>query len=284
MTQLTHQMDNLAAHIDQAVQWLNKADGLLITAGAGIGVDSGLPDFRGTQGFWQAYPALRTAQLGFQDIASPAAFIDSPRRAWGFYGHRLQLYRQTTPHPGFHILQKIGSRMRHGYFVFTSNVDGQFQKAGFDNQRIVECHGTIHYLQCLSPCTSAIWPANRQAMDIDADACMLRSDLPACPHCQRLARPNILMFNDTGWIADATDRQSRRLSQWLQQVRQPVVIELGAGTAIPSVRRLGESLRVPLVRINPAAPQVAAPQAVGIGVGALTALRLLDQRLNQQPS
>ncbi len=42
--------------IRRAVSWLREADGMLVTAGAGMGVDSGLPDYRGTEGFWRAYP------------------------------------------------------------------------------------------------------------------------------------------------------------------------------------------------------------------------------------
>ena len=87
---------------------IRQADGLLITAGAGIGVDSGLPDFRGPQGFWGAYPALGRARIAFEAIANPAAFASQPRLAWGFYGHRLNLYRRTVPHEGFRILQRIG--------------------------------------------------------------------------------------------------------------------------------------------------------------------------------
>ena len=101
-----------------------QADGLLITAGASMGVDSRLPDFRGGQGFWGASPALGRARLRFEQIASPAAFESQPRLAWGFYGHRLQLYRNTVPHAGFHILRRIGERLANGCFVFTSNVDG----------------------------------------------------------------------------------------------------------------------------------------------------------------
>ncbi|WP_322049658.1 Sir2 family NAD-dependent protein deacetylase, partial [Paraburkholderia sp. J67] len=75
-----------------------EADGLLVTAGAGMGVDSGLPDFRGDEGLWRAYPALRHHGFSFEEIANPAVFSSDPRLAWGFYGHRLKLYRATQPH------------------------------------------------------------------------------------------------------------------------------------------------------------------------------------------
>jgi NAD-dependent SIR2 family protein deacetylase len=74
--------------VADAAALMREADGLLITAGAGMGVDSGLPDFRGNEGFWKAYPALAKAGLSFTSIACPDAFRRNPRQAWGFYGHR----------------------------------------------------------------------------------------------------------------------------------------------------------------------------------------------------
>src|SRR3954470_12034751 len=117
--------------IKRAVAAVKAADALLITAGAGMGVDSGLPDFRGTEGFWNAYPAIARLGLSFEQVANPAWFWKSPHMAWAFYGHRLNLYRATTPHPGFGQLKELGSKMANGCFVYTSNVDGHFQKAGF---------------------------------------------------------------------------------------------------------------------------------------------------------
>lgn len=119
-----------SADIDRAAALLDQADLLIVAAGAGMGVDSGLPDFRGNQGFWHAYPALGRAGMEFTSVASPATFRTDPALAWGFYGHRLNLYRATTPHPGFALLRQWGERMAHGVGVFTSNVDGQFQAPG----------------------------------------------------------------------------------------------------------------------------------------------------------
>jgi len=94
-----------AAHLVQS------AKALVIAAGAGMGIDSGLPDFRGDNGFWRAYPALGRQRLPFERIASPHAFQKRPATAWGFYGHRLNLYRATTPHAGFGLLHAWAQRM-----------------------------------------------------------------------------------------------------------------------------------------------------------------------------
>lgn len=263
---------------ERAAELIAQADGLLIAAGAGIGVDSGLPDFRGNEGFWKAYPALGRARMEFTSIASPRNFHEDPALAWGFYGHRLALYRKTVPHEGFALLKTWGEFMDHGCFVFTSNVDGQFQKAGFDQRAIHECHGSIHHLQCLVPCSGKIWHADDFLPDVDADACRLRNEPPRCPDCGGLARPNILMFGDWDWIERRSEMQAVRLEAWLAQVRRPLVIELGAGTAIPSVRRFGHSVVQRggrMVRINPREYAVGSASDVGIAAGALKGLRAI---------
>lgn len=259
---------------------IEHADALLITAGAGMGIDSGLPDFRGNEGFWRAYPALGRAQLDFHEMASPASFRARPRVAWGFYGHRLDLYRRTQPHRGFDILRRWGEAKAHGYFVFTSNVDGQFQRAGFAADRIYECHGSIHHLQCLDACRDQIWSADDFAPDVDSDACELRNAPPRCPHCGALARPNILMFGDGEWLERRSVAQSRALEDWLSGAHRPVIIELGAGTVVPSVRmfseRVARGLNATLIRINLREPEVPRGNHAGIAQSALPALRALD--------
>jgi len=251
-----------------------------------MGVDSGLPDFRGKEGFWNAYPALREAGIDFQRAASPASFRADAALAWGFYGHRLNLYRQVRPHPGFAWLHHWGERMLQGWTVFTSNVDGQFQKAGFAPEQVHECHGSIHHLQCLGPCRDAIWSAQDFVPQIDEVRCRLLNAAPSCPHCGGLARPNILMFGDGAWIADRSRAQELRQERWLQSVRRPVVIEIGAGTAIPSVRwfteRIIHEFGGRLIRINPTESRVPTLHDIGLAVGALQGLSAIAAELGSE--
>ncbi|MBC8142998.1 MAG: NAD-dependent deacetylase [Armatimonadetes bacterium] len=235
------------------------ADALLICAGAGIGVDSGLPDFRGNAGFWKAYPPLADAGIAFTDIATPDRFHTHPALAWGFYGHRLNLYRATVPHEGFALLKRWADAKPFGGFVFTSNVDGQFQKAGFDPARIAECHGSLHHLQCLYNCSPEIWSADAESVIVDERTCTATAPLPHCPNCGQIARPNVLMFNDWGWQHARSSEQEAELESWLQEVRDNrgnlAVIEIGAGRDIPTVRllaeRMAQVMEAVLVRINP---------------------------------
>lgn len=263
-----------------AADLIGQSDAIIVGAGAGMGVDSGLPDFRGNLGFWKAYPALQASGLEFTAVASPDRFRRDPRTAWGFYGHRLGLYRSVRPHDGFRILKNWADRALHGGWVYTSNVDGQFQRAGFDTDRIVECHGSIHHFQCSKPCWRNIWDAGEEQPDIDTEACLWRGALPTCPRCGELARPNVLMFGDVDWISDRTMQQRDVMTTWLDGVRRPVFIELGAGVNVPSVRHFGHLIVQRyggrIVRINPRDHAAPTPFDIGLPLGALEGLRLLD--------
>lgn len=275
----------MPGELRQAAELIRSAEALLIGAGAGMGVDSGLPDFRGTEGFWKAYPAYARLGMDFASMANPHWFEDDPALAWGFYGHRLGLYRATNPHPGFALLRTWAERMRHGAFVFTSNVDGQFQKAGFPEERIVEVHGSIHHVQCLGGCRG-ISSAAPYTVEVDPESFRARPPLPRCPQCDALLRPNILMFGDWGWNAARTEDQEQRLAEWLEAVEpgKLVVIECGAGTAIPSVRRFCESAasarKGTLIRINLREPR--AHQGLSLPLKALEALQGIAEALEQR--
>ena len=87
--------------LNYAVELIRKADGILITAGAGMSVDSGLPDFRSVGGFWNTYPMFKEHNISFEDIATPLAYKHNQELAYWFYGHRLVQYRNTIPHEGY---------------------------------------------------------------------------------------------------------------------------------------------------------------------------------------
>ncbi len=267
---------NTIANLQKARILLQEADALFITAGAGMGVDSGLPDFRGSEGFWQAYPKARELGLRFEEMANPEWFESDPHLAWAFYGHRLHLYRDTMPHEGFRTLLELSKSKKYQSFIFTSNVDGQFQKAGFPEERVMECHGSIHHLQCIDDCEGKLWSADKTIVEI-GEGFRAKDPLPACPDCGRVARPNILMFGDFGWNYSRSNGQRDRLVRWMDRVEKEgaklAIIEMGAGTAIPTVRNTSEQIArrfgVPLIRINPRESQDA---EIGIALGAAEAL------------
>jgi NAD-dependent SIR2 family protein deacetylase len=228
---------------------IKNAEYIIITAGAGMGVDSGLPDFRGEKGLWKTSSGKSKS---YMEMANPKLFLANPNEAWGFYGSRYNLYRETTPHKGFYLLKELVEKKKD-YFIFTSNVDGHFQKAGFDKNKIVEIHGTITHQQCLKDCSGLIWSED---LNIEVKNLIAKDPLPKCQICEGLSRPNILMFGDNYWNSKRTEEQKDRMTDFISTINEKtVIIEIGAGTEIPTVRAKGEILslryKIPLIRINP---------------------------------
>lgn len=269
----------------KAADAIKRARAIIITAGAGMGVDSGLPDFRGDKGFWKAYPMYEHLGIDFIDAANPAHFARDPAFGWGFYGHRTNLYRETVPHVGFQLLLDWIEHYHLDYFVVTSNVDGQFQKAGFDENKIYEVHGSIHHLQCIKPCSMAIW-ANNENIVVDQST-MRAQNISKCPNCGDVARPNILMFGDFSWISMRTGYQEDNFEGFKKHYRNVpfVVVEIGAGTAIPTIRmlseRLGSRYKATVIRINPREPNIGAPH-ISFDCGALEGLVGINTALNAE--
>jgi len=272
----------MVPNLKAAADAIQNANALLICAGSGMGADSGLPTFRGNEGFWKAYPALRHTGISFPQMANPRWFYQDPRKAWAFYGHRFQIYRDTPPHEGFQILRQWSEEMPHKAFVFTSNVDGHFQKSGFPQDHIYECHGSLQHFQCTERCQD-IWPAPELNLTIDLDNFQALGQLPTCPDCGSIARPNILMFSDGSWLSHRTDEQADRLSDWLDSLsgKQLTIIEIGAGLAVPTVRYFSETTlrdqsNATLIRINPDDPQ--GPEGtISLPLGALDALKQIEE-------
>jgi len=110
--------------------------------------------------------------------------------------------------------------------------------------------------------------------------------LPACPGCRALIRPNILMFGDWEWDDSRTAEQEARLRGWLDDVGAApmVIIECGAGTAVPTVRhfceRAADRPQRKLIRINVREPEV--PEGhIGLAAGAFAGLQAIDESLCQ---
>src|SRR5690606_24008104 len=106
-----------------------------------------------------------------------------------------------------------------------------------------------------------------------------------CPDCGRIARPNILMFNDWLWVDGVTRQQSRAFEEWQTAVRgrRVVGLEIGGGKAIPTIRRIGERAveraRTTLVRINPE-ERDGGEGVLAVPLPALQALSLIDEAMN----
>ena len=267
----------------QAAQLIQNATALMVVAGAGMGIDSGLRDFRSESDFWEAHPALGAQRLRLESMAAPQAFKQRPITAWGVYGHWLNQFRASTPHAGFDLLKGWSARMPQGGFVYTSNIDGHFQKAGFPSARVYECHGTIHRLQCTANCSGELWPTANLHPQMDEHACELQSALPLCPLCGALARPNARMFNDWQWNQARSDRQRALLDRWLDNAAAPLVLEIGADRTLAAMRHFAQRMKQrgsTLIRIHLRDANIHNPHDIELALGAKEALESIQLLLN----
>lgn len=264
-------------------QWLEEADCIVINTGAGMGVDSGLADYRGNGGQWGQVEST-TGESVF-DVVTPHYLLEHPEYAWKMFLTRLKEYEATTPHEGFQILLKWIKRYNLDYFALTSNIDGHLQKAGFEADRVRELHGTLAYFQSTRPdLYDKIWLNERSGEELLAD--LEKGIFPTCPHSHVLARPNVYMFRDATYLPTHSKEQDARFQVFLERNKgkKMIVFEIGSGPHVQTVRMKTRMLKndfgAKIVRINPKDFKVDEPH-IGIAKGALKALQEIEMYLSE---
>jgi len=240
--------------LDHIKQLIHNADAIAIFAGAGMGVDSGLEQYRGNNGLWTKQITIDGKEINYYDLMTHSAFEETPHQSWGLIASLMQKYLSTSPHSGYLKLLELVKNKE--YFVVTSNIDEHFQKAGFDELRIFECHGSINYMQCTNVKEREIWLTPK--IEIDSSNLYALDPLPTCPDCGSYCRPNVLLFYDWFWVSTKSVHQQLRYNKWYKLVKEKyskiVAIEIGAGKTINTVRKASEyfaSDDIPLIRCNP---------------------------------
>lgn len=264
--------------ISQAVDLILQSQGLIVLTGAGMGADSGIPTYRGQDGSWGKIQG--ELQMPIEMVMNPVFIEANLRVMWDRFIRRILFFQTTTPHKGFDILNHIGNQFfQNNYFNITSNIDGHLQKTGFDSAQILEIHGNIHYLQCITPCQPKIWPIT---------AAMLNTipwQIPTCPHCGAFTRPNVLLFQDNTFVRAKVKSQQAVFEQFkAARLSWPfILLEIGAGTQVKAVRlfsaRLAHQLGAPIIRINPHDSAIENPPHIGIALTALEALQAFAEEI-----
>ncbi|MES4791977.1 MAG: NAD-dependent deacetylase [Chloroflexota bacterium] len=166
--------------IDEVRSFIDEAERVVVLTGAGISTDSGIPDFRGPDGIWTKNPeAEKTATL--------SAYLSDPevrRRAWR---SRLESPAwRAEPNAG-HLAIVTLERRGKLHTLVTQNVDGLHHKAGSDPARIVEIHGTMREVVCLS-C------GDRRPMEHALERLRAGEDDPACLLCGGILKSATISF------------------------------------------------------------------------------------------
>lgn len=167
----------------EATEWIRGAAEVVVSTGAGMSRESGIPTFRDAQeGLW--------AEFDPEELATEHGFRAAPARVWGWYESRRRRILESAPHAGHHALARLESALP-GLTVVTQNIDGLHQAAG--SRRVVELHGSILRAKCLEHGHGYEGELSREPLDVAASG---ELDPPACRRCGSPLRHDVVWFGE----------------------------------------------------------------------------------------
>jgi NAD-dependent deacetylase len=167
---------------------------VVFLSGAGISAESGIPTFRGQEGYW----TVGAREYHPQELATFAAFSQIPHEVWAWYLYRRSVCRAAQPNAGHLALVELEKFLGERFLLVTQNVDGLHLRAGNSAQRTYEVHGNIDYARCAADCGSPRWPLG-EGFEPFAKGQKLsenQKELLRCPDCGEWARPHVLWFDE----------------------------------------------------------------------------------------
>lgn len=222
--------------IERLARAIQDADAITIGAGAGLSTSAGFV-YSGER-FERIFGDFE-AKYGFHDMYTGGFYrFPTPEEKWAFWSRNIYWNRYVpAPKPTYNTLLDIVRN--HDYFVITTNVDHQFQKAGFDKRRLFYTQGDYGLLQCSVPCHERTYDNEELVYEMlkRQENMRVPSDLlPTCPVCGKPMAMNLrgddTFVEDNGWHEAA-----RRYRQFTEAHREGNVLyfELGVGYNTPSI-------------------------------------------------
>jgi NAD-dependent deacetylase len=215
--------------LQRAAEWIAGAERVVVSTGAGMSRESGIPTFRDAlEGLWALYDP--------QQLATEQGFRRDPRLVWSWYASRRRAVAACAPHDGHRALAELATLVPRLTLV-TQNIDGLHARAGSPD--VVELHGNLLRAKCLD----GGHPFDGPVPDSGAG----EEDPPPCPACGSPLRPDVVWFGEM-LPADATERA------WREAGGCDVMLVVGtSGTVWPAAelplvaRRAGARV----VEVNP---------------------------------
>jgi NAD-dependent SIR2 family protein deacetylase len=186
--------------IQAAAQALAQANRVVISTGAGMSADSGIPTYRDRNGRWRDFLPFSQVGLTPSDFAHPPGYRERPQHAWAFAEYLRRSMAQAPVHQGYDVLTEWMLRRIPQSFLLTTNIDDLHRRANVPETKFYERYGNLWELQCLERCTPHWWRENRVELCTLDTTTMEASNFPQCPFCQGLARPRIQMAYDEEFV------------------------------------------------------------------------------------
>lgn len=230
-------------------QLLRRTQGLVLwLTGAGISAESGIPTFRGREGYWR----VGSESYRPEELATLDAFREMPDEVWSWYLYRRGVCRSAKPNTAHRALVRAEQRAGDRFLLVTQNVDGLHLRAGNTRERTYQIHGNIDFMRCTRACLSAPvlvpeeidiqWAKGRPLSDRERERLK-------CPSCGALARPHVL------WMDETYDEQNFRFQSSIGAATAAslvVVVGTTGATSLPMhIGTIAAQRRIPILAVNP---------------------------------
>ena len=236
---------------------IDNADAIIIGAGAGLSSSAGIDYSK--ESFKKNFPEL-IKKYGMTDMYTSSFYeFETEEERWSYWAKHIN-YSFISPPPLQAYKNLLEIVKNKNYFVITTNVDGQFEKSGFDHNKIFEVQGSYGKIQCSVPCNNKLYDDTDlvKKMLLSKDNLKIDSNLiPYCPICHEKMEINIRKDNsfvqDENWY-----KLNNNYEKFINENKNKklVLIELGVGFNTPGIIRFPfekltyEHNNIKLIRIN----------------------------------
>jgi NAD-dependent deacetylase len=257
---------------------------VLIITGAGVSAESGIPTFRGKDGYWRNLDPIK--------LATPEAFARDPELVWQWYGERRHRIRDAQPNAAHKAIANL-AKCADEFLLVTQNVDDLHERAGLAKQKIVQIHGDIFTTRC-SRCRwraelcdaetndnrekSRLAGARLSIIEFSEQEGGQENGLPRCTKCGALMRPGVVWFGEPLPLGE-----TERVENYLQ--RDPCGVVIVVGTTATFGYIIDWALRASrggeLIEVNPEETPLSRFATRLVREPAALALpRIVDQMIN----
>ncbi|MDD2465458.1 MAG: RNA polymerase subunit sigma [Desulfobulbus sp.] len=180
----------------QLLRKIGSEDGkITVLTGAGISAESGIPTFRGPEGYW----TIGSKVYQPQEMATFHMFCQMPDEVWKWYLYRMGVCGAADPNPGHLALVALEKYYGDRFTLITQNVDGLHLRAGNSLARTYQIHGNVFFMRCSLECSEAIYPLPESVRPKSKEEKLTEADHKSlrCPLCGARTRPHILLFDES---------------------------------------------------------------------------------------
>ena len=167
---------------------------ITVLTGAGISAESGIPTFRGPEGYW----TIGSRDYHPQEMATLDMFSRQPDEVWKWYLYRLGVCSSAVPNTGHMALVEMERRLGDRFALITQNVDNLHLRAGNTQARTIQIHGNIMYMRCSNECKKRLYALPREVLHREKEQPLSETDRKylSCPDCGKRTRPHVLWFDE----------------------------------------------------------------------------------------